>query len=113
MAVQFWPRPDRVPAEDRWPSLFDEGVPEDYWEVLERNLRWAPAQLQLLMVPLEVPRLVEFLQRTGLDVDDERTREAYAEEVVAAGDALPWPPRRDAACWCGSGATYGDCCARA
>ncbi|MCK1819563.1 SEC-C domain-containing protein, partial [Streptomyces sp. XM83C] len=27
----------------------------------------------------------------------------------ARGRAIPWPPQRTAACWCGSGRGYGEC----
>lgn len=33
----------------------------------------------------------------------------YATTLAARGRAIPWPPSRTAACWCGSGETYGRC----
>ncbi|WP_406494428.1 SEC-C domain-containing protein [Streptomyces sp. NBC_00846] len=33
----------------------------------------------------------------------------YATTLAARGRAVPWPPARTAACWCGSGRTYQEC----
>ncbi len=109
-AVQFWPRADLDAARLLWPSLFEDDLPDDYWGTVERNLRDAARRVHLLLVPMRVAGLSEHLARTGSDVDDEATREAYAEERVALGDVCSWPPRPDEACWCESGATYDDCC---
>ncbi|RSS50871.1 SEC-C domain-containing protein [Streptomyces sp. WAC01280] len=33
----------------------------------------------------------------------------YATTLAARARATAWPPSRDADCWCGSGASYGEC----
>ncbi|GAB2446649.1 SEC-C domain-containing protein [Streptomyces incanus] len=41
--------------------------------------------------------------------DDTDLLPQYATTLAARGRALPWPPQRSAACWCGSGRAYGEC----
>ena len=38
------------------------------------------------------------------------SRAAYARTLAAGATRIPWPPERNAACWCGSGAKYKKCC---
>ncbi|HET6483734.1 MAG TPA: SEC-C domain-containing protein [Actinoplanes sp.] len=38
------------------------------------------------------------------------TRAAYARQLTADPGQIPWPPERNAACWCGSGLKYKKDC---
>jgi len=46
----------------------------------------------------------------GLDPSASGTRSSYAAEQLRTGAAVPWPPRRNEPCWCGSGRKYKMCC---
>jgi tetratricopeptide (TPR) repeat protein len=108
----FWREPELPAAVGRWPVLFDR-EPADYHHDLERQLRDLPAGTQLVLVPADVEALAAYLQRTGRDVADAGTRQAFLEEQVRAGRAWAWPPGRNDSCWCGSGTKYKRCCLRA
>lgn len=108
----FWLRSEIAAAAERWPVLFDE-VPDDYHVELERSLREAPSGVRVRLVPAEVEALSSYLRRTGRDVGEARTRQAFSEEQDRLGCGVAWPPGRNDACWCGSGAKYKRCCLRA
>lgn len=57
-----------------------------------------------------VQGLLAFAREEGADPDVPDTRTAYAFDLAQLGRAVPWPPPRNAACWCGSGAKYKRCC---
>jgi uncharacterized protein YchJ len=44
------------------------------------------------------------------DIDPEEGRARYAAERLLDGEALPWPPGRNQACWCGSQRKCKKCC---
>ncbi|MGH9120915.1 MAG: SEC-C metal-binding domain-containing protein [Acidimicrobiales bacterium] len=44
------------------------------------------------------------------DAGSGEARSSYAADIARRGAALPWPPGRNAPCWCGSGRKYKTCC---
>lgn len=45
-------------------------------------------------------------QERELDSEDPASRAGYATELTARGRTIPWPPPRNAPCWCGSDNKY-------
>jgi hypothetical protein len=110
--VLFWPRPEIPAAHERWPQLVAHTDCEAIYRDRERaNRELAEAgYTRISMVPLTVATLSEFATRTGRDPLDETTRHACMTEIAGAETTIPWPPPRNAACWCRSGRKYKKCC---
>jgi tetratricopeptide (TPR) repeat protein len=112
--VLFWPRPEVAPAHERWPMLVRHADADSIMRDREQaNRELSDSGVpRIVMVPLTVAGLTEFAERTGADPTEQATRRACTEQVVADGGAMPWPPPRNAACWCGSKLKYKKCCGR-
>lgn len=63
-----------------------------------------------VVVPLDVAGLVTFAAAQGLHPDRRTTRLRYNDSLAGAGRDIPWPPERNAQCWCGSERKYKKCC---
>lgn len=114
MRVLFWPCEEIPLAHERWPQLVehtDIGAIFRDRELANRDLSEGGVA-RITMVPLTVAKLTEFAIRTGGDPADENTRLACVPEIVDEGQAITWPPSRNAPCWCGSAAKYKKCCGR-
>lgn len=112
--VLFWSRGEVAEAHRRWPGLVqhdDEVAVLRDRELANRELA-EEGTAKITLVPLTAAGLAGFAARTGGDPTEEDTRAAYAEEVVAAGGGIAWPPARNDRCWCGSAAKYKKCCGR-
>jgi len=66
---------------------------------------------QTVIVPGTVAGLVAFAAEHGGSARDEEVRKRYCM-AIPDDQALPWPPARNAPCWCGSGFKYKKCCGR-
>lgn len=62
------------------------------------------------LVAAQFRRFVQFLEQFGADPRAAPTMTAFTS--AASQPPVPWPPKRRAPCWCGSGNRYQDCCAR-
>lgn len=99
-----------------WPSLADDcdGVPHDEYSArLDGHARWLGrngSRVQA-MAPLVIEEYLGYCQ--DHDLDPEESRAAFAAEQFRNGDAIAWPPARNAQCWCGAARKYKKCCARA
>jgi uncharacterized protein YecA (UPF0149 family) len=58
----------------------------------------------------DVAGLIAFGKQHTLDPAMPDTRSLYAAQLTRTGGARPYPPGRNAACWCGSGRKYKKCC---
>src|SRR5262249_8493491 len=54
--------------------------------------------------------LLDYARREGRDPASRQTRLDYNESLQHAGRDVPWPPERNAPCWCGSTRKYKKCC---
>ncbi|GAA3914126.1 SEC-C domain-containing protein [Streptomyces gulbargensis] len=61
------------------------------------------------IVPATVPSYEAFAASEAASPANADLLPQYATTLAARGRATPWPPARTAACWCGSGETYGKC----
>ena len=112
--VLFWPREEIPRANQTWPELV--ATANDNAGFREReasNRRLAESGVAAIdMVPLTVAKLTDYVARTGADPMDSDTRVACIDEIVDEGQAVAWPPPRNAPCWCGSATKYKKCCGR-
>jgi hypothetical protein len=105
----FWSRPefDRlVKQTDAYGGTWDE-----HRAGLERELvRLAGSGgTGLALLPGSVDALTA-LAGVGGDPVSPENRAGYARQLQTAAARIPWPPERNAACWCGSGLKYKKCC---
>jgi hypothetical protein len=113
ITVEFWPRTEVPLAHSKWPEVVPHNDPDAATRERElANRKLARTVRRIVMVPLTVASLTGFVQRTGLDPADERTRSIWIREVHKSGPFLAWPPPRNSPCWCGSGLKYKKCCGR-
>jgi tetratricopeptide (TPR) repeat protein len=103
-------RAERIEALRRWPGEY-EG--DEYYDAAERRWRELAAEgvPSIRVVPGSVAELVAFAERAGVSQIDSAVRVKYCE-TVPQPRTIPWPPPRNAACWCGSGTKYKKCCGR-
>src|SRR5690242_10028213 len=94
-------------------GLLDATYPLDYTDYLrtvEDVLRTHVREYKVCLIPLTIAGLRKFAATAGLDPARRSTRMAYLNAMGADAPVLPWPPRRNAGCWCGSGIKYKKCC---
>ncbi len=84
----------------------------DYRRELQTSLVDQAATLgaSISVMPLDIPGLLAFAEREGIDPASRRTRLAYNKTLRGSGREIPWPPPRKGPCWCGSGRKYKKCC---
>jgi hypothetical protein len=109
-----WPEDQLAELARRWPETA-EGYGEDYAEhrrIVERRLRETSTQgsVALAVATANVEELVAYAEEHGSDPTDGEMRSYYAAEKTRRGEATPWPPERNAPCWCGSERKYKKCC---
>lgn len=86
---------------------------EDYRRELEQTRQAVTSQpdTPACVVPLDVTGLLTYGEREGKDPASRQTRLDYNNFLDGAGRDIPWPPQRNAPCWCGSARKYKKCCA--
>lgn len=96
-------------------GLLDATYPLDYTDYLrtvEDVLLSHVRNYKVRLVPLTIGGLRAFAAASGLDPARRSTRMAYMSAMGAGAPEIPWPPERNAGCWCGSGVKYKKCCGR-
>jgi len=106
----FWPEAEFTALLTRWPALVDSYPTtwDEHRGQIERALTEASGLggADLGVVAGTVEGLAAF---AGDDPVDEETLDGYADSLDEVG-LTSWPPGRNDACWCGSGAKYKKCC---
>ncbi|MBG0816927.1 SEC-C metal-binding domain-containing protein [Planomonospora sp. ID82291] len=108
----FWPRADFERLLGRWPSLAEsEGADWDAHraEVETGALEAGELDVRVALLRCSFEDFASFAERAGGRPDAD-TVLAYAESRGPDADLVPWPPERNAPCWCGSGRKYKQCC---
>jgi tetratricopeptide (TPR) repeat protein len=109
----FWPQVEFDALLVRWPTLIGSypATWEEHRAQTERALVDASGLggVDLGVVVGSVAGLAAFAEREGSDPTDEETQDEYADSLTGP-DLRAWPPGRNDACWCGSGAKYKKCC---
>jgi hypothetical protein len=65
----------------------------------------------LALVVGEARRFAQFVVEFDADPAGPPTMTAFTAAAAKGSAPVPWPPKRRAPCWCGSGRRYHDCCA--
>ncbi len=64
----------------------------------------------LTLVAADARRFAQFVEQFDADPTAPPTMTAYTADAAEKSAVVPWPPRRRAPCWCGSGRRYHECC---
>lgn len=110
--VLFWPRAEFDQLLQRWPAMEDEY--EADWDdhragVEEGMAHWS--EVGAGPPKLVVGSIEGLIRYAGVrEPTDPEVLDGYESELASTGPALHWPPRRNDACWCGSGQKYKKCC---
>ena len=110
----FWPRAEYHALIARWPHLAAH-VGETWDEHRRRVERHCVLLdhhgLRASQFPGNVDGLVAFLAAKGATKPSEDDLFAYPDmRTVTEASWTPWPPTRNAPCWCGSNTKYKQCC---
>jgi hypothetical protein len=111
-----WFPADQYPrALQTWPSFagdYAHGPYETYCARLELMLRDLKAQgvKSLSLTPIQVDEYLAWCTEHDRDPEQSDTRASYSTTLLDRDIAKPWPPQRNAPCWCGSDAKYKKCC---
>ena len=119
LSVGWFPEDEWAAALEQWPELGDE-MPRDhvaYRAAIEHRLRAVALQTvgaRLVPTPLTVAAVLEqeaLAASEGGEPAGAQVRGRAASLRAQQGFGTAWPPERNAACWCGSGRKYKQCCA--
>jgi tetratricopeptide (TPR) repeat protein len=113
VSIAWFPSGEYEEAIRRWPSLAEDWADvahSDYSARLDGNIKWMRSQ----GVPIGAiaPIIVEDYAAWCAEHDEDpgEARAGYAAHRMSDGAVIPWPPGRNALCWCGSGRKYKKCC---
>lgn len=115
VAVAWFPHTEWQEAQRRWPDLLDE-LPADHFsysheiEARTKRITKSLPGTTLHIAPLTVDRLVSYAIQHAEDPGAASSRSGFAAELLRLGEAIRWPPGRNAPCWCGSERKYKQCC---
>ncbi|NYE41032.1 SEC-C domain-containing protein [Streptomyces fulvorobeus] len=112
VAVLHWPEAELTELLGAYPDLADEyPSPAEHLARLETALRdlHAGGTPNLGIVAGTVPSYEAFAASEAASPADPDLLPQYATTLAARGRAIPWPPARSAACWCGSQRAYRTC----
>jgi hypothetical protein len=115
ISVTWFPSGEYEGALATWAELADEwgGVQHaEYCRRLEARMRELTAHGILIrsVAPIRIDEYVAWCDERDDNPADEGSRAAYAADLERLGCTVPWPPKRNQQCWCGSGAKYKSCC---
>ncbi|PRY29060.1 SEC-C domain-containing protein [Pseudosporangium ferrugineum] len=109
----FWPQAEFDRALAQWPALAESYGKswDEHRAHLERELTrlTGAGRTGLTLLPGTVAGLTRHAGSDG-DPADPTVRAGYARSLAAGPGQIPWPPERNAQCWCGSGNKYKKCC---
>ncbi|MDF6042661.1 SEC-C domain-containing protein [Streptomyces sp. JH14] len=112
VAVLHWTEPELNELTAAYPTLSAEYPSHtDHLADLEAALRdlHSAGTPNLGIVTGTVPSYEAFAASEAASPSDPNLLPQYATTLAARGRAVPWPPARNAACWCGSGRAYREC----
>ncbi|MDQ6614143.1 MAG: SEC-C metal-binding domain-containing protein [Actinomycetota bacterium] len=115
LSVAWFPLGEWEKATSMWPDLLDDLPAEhsDYSHRIEARIKRvvrAAAGHPMRVSPMTVDGLLAHSIEHDDDPAKPEARSSYAAEISHRGEAVAWPPGRNAPCWCGSGRKYKTCC---
>src|SRR5262249_6594906 len=108
----FWPEAEHGKLIARWPHLAAKvgAAWDEHRQTIERHCAIVVRMgHKVNQAAGDVSGLEVFLAENGITEPSEQDLDGYPDlrsHPVMAG----WPPARTAACWCGSGRKYKQCC---
>ncbi|MFI9381065.1 SEC-C domain-containing protein [Kutzneria sp. NPDC052558] len=110
--VVFWPESEHENLIARWPGLTSRVGTT--WDEHRRRVEQECALISddgytVKQTPGDIPGLEAFLRDKDVKKPQASDLEGYPD-LRTQPDLTPWPPARTAACWCGSGRKYKQCC---
>ncbi|NBM16786.1 SEC-C domain-containing protein [Streptomyces sp. GC420] len=112
VAVLHWPKDELDELLASYPSLASEYPSHtEHLARIEASLRdlAASGTENLGIVSATVPSYEAFAASEAASPADPDLLPQYATTLASRARATPWPPPRNAPCWCGSGTAYKDC----
>lgn len=115
LSVAWFPLGEWEKATSMWPDLLDE-LPAEHSEYSHRiearvkRIVRAAAGHPMHVSPMTVEGLLAYCAERGEAPATAEARSSYAAEISRERGSVPWPPGRNAPCWCGSGRKYKTCC---
>lgn len=112
VAVLHWPQAELDELLEAYPQLESEyPTHRAHLTDIEASLRdlSATGTENLGIVTATVPSYEAFAASEQSSPANADLLPQYATTLAARGRAVAWPPPKGAACWCGSGRTYGEC----
>jgi hypothetical protein len=85
---------------------------QDYRREIQQTLESVAISqgVSVRVVPLDVAGLLDYAAAKGRDPASRATRLDFSNALDGDGRDIPWPPQRNASCWCGSRRKYKKCC---
>ena len=111
----FWPESEFHALITRWPQLAVHlGASwDEHRRRVERHCALCErGGLRVELLPADVPGFEAFLADRGVTSPEKDDLLAHPDVRSVTTVMPPWPPARTAACWCGSGRKYKQCCRR-
>jgi hypothetical protein len=113
VALAWFPAGEYERAIERWADLAEDwaAVPHaEYCRRMDGHIKWMRSHGVAVraVAPILVDEYAAWCEERGEEPEDARA--AYAADRFAAGATIPWPPARNAPCWCGSQRKYKKCC---
>ncbi|MBT2508102.1 SEC-C domain-containing protein [Streptomyces sp. ISL-98] len=112
VAMLHWPEQELTELLAAYPSLTTEYPSHAaHLAAIESSLRdlSSTGTQNLGIVTATVPSYEAFAASEGSSPTDASLLPQYATTLAARGLAVPWPPARNAPCWCGSSVLYRNC----
>ncbi|HET6860331.1 MAG TPA: SEC-C domain-containing protein [Streptomyces sp.] len=112
VAMLHWSEPELRELLTAYPTLASEYPShEAHLTAVESALRdlASTGTLNLGIVTGTIPSYEAFAASEQSSPAEASLLPQYATTLAARGRATPWPPQRNAPCWCGSGTAYRGC----
>ncbi|GGZ52419.1 preprotein translocase SecA [Streptomyces inusitatus] len=112
VAVLHWPEPELTELLAAYPALASEyPTHAAHLTHIESSLRdlASTGTANLGIVTSTVPAYEAFAAAEQSSPTNSDLLPQFTTTLAARGRALPWPPARTAACWCGAGRVYREC----
>ncbi|SDY62976.1 SEC-C motif-containing protein [Amycolatopsis xylanica] len=110
-ALLFWPRAEFERLVLLWPALSEEfgRTWDEHRAMVEREMQLGATEEPgpFAVLPGEVRELIDL---AGPDEYAPDFIDDYEADLTDGRVEIAWPPGRNDACWCGSGAKYKKCC---
>ena len=108
----FWPEVEHGKLIDRWPQLTD--AVGSTWDEHRKKVEQYCARLTqaghgVQQTVGDIVGLEAFLEEKRIKKPSEDDLHGYPD-LRTGPVMISWPPARTAACWCGSGRKYKQCC---